>query len=117
MATLPFMQRGVGGVTPPVTTPGAMDEGDRTVTAAKPIGPTYNDIARAALMYGSKPGSSTPMLAQSFMPQSNWQQNQLNPLSTEPKATKVPVAGAEGEEDGDVLGSIAKFFMSFLGGV
>lgn len=114
MATLPFMQRGIGGVQ---QAQGPNITGDAGVGPQQPIGPTFNDLSRAALMYGSKPGSSTPMLAQAFMPQSNWQQNNLNPLSTEPKATKVPMAGAEGEEDGDALGSIVKFFMSFLGGV
>mgnify|MGYP001564395247 CR=1 FL=1 len=112
MAFMDFMNRGVGGMQ---QAQGPNLTGGAGVGAARPIGPTYNDLTRAALMYGSKPGSSTPMIA-SMMPQSNWQQNNLNPLSTEPKTTKVPIAGAE-EGDEDTLGSIAKFFMSFLGGV
>ena len=114
MATLPFMQRGIGGVQ---QAEGPNLTGGAGVGPQQPIGPTFNDLSRAALMYGSRPGSSTPMLAQALMPQSNWQQNNLNPLSTEPKSTKVPIAGAEGEEGEDELGSIVKFLVGFLGGV
>jgi len=80
MAFLDFMNGGIGGMTAPQTQPGIAGEGDVVTQPAKPIGPTWNDLAKAAMINGSKPGSSAPMVAQG-MPSSGFNQNTLQPLT------------------------------------
>ena len=113
MAFFDFLSQGIGGTTPAVTEPGVMGEGDIVTSAAKPIGPTYGDIAKAAMMYGSKRGSSAPMLA-SLMPDSGWQQNSIiQPIPTpKPPATTAKAAydASTGKTTGDsTLAAIGAF--------
>ena len=110
MAFFDFLSQGVGGTTPAVTEPGVMGEGDVVTSAAKPIGPTYNDIAKAAMVYGSKRGSSAPMMS-SLIPSSGWEGN-IQPLV----APKLPANAITKEDSSDAsLGAIGKWLGTLFG--
>jgi hypothetical protein len=115
MAFLDFLNSGIGGNTAAQTAPGLMGEGDRVTTPQQPIGPTYGDISRAALQYGSKPGSSAPLLA-GQIPQSTvpYGQQRLQPLSPNAPAQSKAMTGQPDSGD-DTLGMILKWFTSLMG--
>jgi hypothetical protein len=125
MAFLDFLNSGIGGMQqaqgPNLPAQGPNPTGEAGVFsgagvgAPQPIGPTYGDIARAALQYGSKPGSSGPMLA-GIVPQSKvpYGQQALQPLDPNAPAQSKGMAGQAGSGD-DTLGMILKWFTSLMG--
>jgi hypothetical protein len=112
MAFLDFLNSGIGGTQ---QAQGPNMVGGAGVGAPQPIGPTYGDISRAALQYGSKPGSSGPILA-GQIPQSTvpYGQQKLQPLDPNAPAQAKAITGQPDSGDG-TLGMIAKWFMSLLG--
>lgn len=114
MAFFDFLNRGVGGMTPAQTQPGVMGEGDITTQPPRPIGPTYGDIMKAALAYGSKPGSSGPAFASSI-PRSGWQQRPMQPLSPNASPQAKKALGQDGGEQDDTLNEIARFLAGIFG--
>ena len=114
MAFFDFLGQGIGGMTPegiqgPTVSGNPMQSG-------QPIGPTYGDITKAAMQYGSKPGSSAPAMV-GLMPTTTPQSKQMQPLApTAPPQAKATM-GQGGSESDDSLAMIAKFFAQlFLGG-
>lgn len=111
MAFFDFLGQGIGGSQP--VNQNTMVAG----TAGTPIGPTYGDISKAAMQYGSKPGSSAPVMA-GLMPTTTPQSKQMQPLApTAPPQAKATMGQGEANESDDSLAMIAKFFAQLLGGV
>lgn len=109
MAFMDFLSKGIGGMTPAQTTPGIAGEGDVVTAAAKPIGPTWGQALQGTAMYGSKPGSSAPMIAQQ-MGTNPIQSLQPTPLLETPQDKKKKEGGD------DSLGKIAQLIMGLVGG-
>jgi hypothetical protein len=111
MAFLDFLGQGMGGMQ---QAQGPNQTGGAGVSTSQPIGPTYGDALQMGLQYGSKPGSSGPMVA-GAIPNSGWQQRSMQPLAPNaPPQAKQPV-GATGEGTGnDVLKMIESFFRAML---
>lgn len=90
MGLFDFMNNDIGGYKGVVQAP-----------ATGNTGITYNDIASAALRYGSKPGSSGPMFGGMVnQPQQVGAVQQLNPNANNKK---------------DSTGDILKLFLGFFG--
>jgi hypothetical protein len=110
MAFLDFMNQGMSGTQP--VNQNTMVAGN----AGASVGPTWGDVSKAAMQYGSKPGSSAPAFT-GLMPSTAAQPQQMEPLApTAPKANKTSM-GQDTGGDNNVLDMIIKFFSSMvLGG-
>lgn len=111
MAFLDFMNQGIGGMR---QAQGPNIAGEAGVGAPQPIGPTWGQVGNAAVQYGSRPGSSGPMIAAAV--NRGYGQSSLPSLAPNaPMAAKQAVG--QGREDGQdqILAQIAKFLMNILG--
>lgn len=110
-----FLGQGIGGMQ---QAQGPNMTGGAGVGAPQPIGPTYGQLAKGAMQYGSKPGSSTPMLAQA-MPTGRgmYGQQQLAPLDPNAPPQAKATNGQPSEGGDDSLAQIATFLMQMIGGV
>lgn len=102
MALLDFLNQGIGGMQ---QAQGPNMTGNAGVGTPQPIGPTWGDMLKGGITYGSKPGSSGPMIAQQIRPL------QPTPLIKSPQEKKKE----EGGEDS--LAQIASLIMGLMGGV
>jgi hypothetical protein len=102
-----FLGQGVGGMQ---QAQGPNMVGGAGVGTPQPIGPTYGDLAKGAMQYGSQPGSSAPAMANA-MPGSGWQQRSMQPLApTAPPQAKQAIGQPDRSGSDDSLAQIAKFF-------
>lgn len=112
MAFLDFLGQGVGGMQ---QAQGPNMTGGAGVGAPQPIGPTYGDIGKGMLQYGSSPGSSGPALA-AATPSSGWQQKQMQPLAPNAPPQAKTTMGQDDTGGGDQnLAMIAKFLSALFG--
>ena len=111
MAFFDFMNQGIRGMTPAQTAPGVAGEGDIVTQQPQPIGPTWGDLTKAAALYGSKPGSSTPAIA-SMQPWSS--QQQMKPIGPT-NLMQTPQDKKSG--DSSDLAEIAQILTAIFGGI
>ncbi len=110
MAFLDFLNSGVGGTQP--VNQNTMVTGN----AGAPVGPTWGQLGKAAVQYGSKPGSSAPALT-GLVPSTAAQPQQMQPLAPTAPPQARASTGQEGGDKGsgnDVLDMIVKFFSNMV---
>jgi len=112
MAFLDFLNSGIGGMQ---QAQGPNMSGGAGVGAPQPIGPTYGQLGNAIVQYGSKPGSSAPMVSGAL--NRAYGQASLLPLDPNAPAQQKALAGQGGGEDNDTLAQVAKYLMAIFGGV
>jgi len=111
MAFLDFLGQGVGGMQ---QAQGPNMTGGAGVGAPQPVGPTWGQVGNAAVQYGSKPGSSGPMVAGAV--NRGYGQSSLPPLAPNAPTAAKQSMGQGGEEGQDeTLAQVAKFLMNMLG--
>lgn len=110
MAFLDFLGQGVGGTQ---QAQGPNMTGGAGVGAPQPIGPTWGDIGKGAMQYGSKPGSSAPVIA-GAIPSSGWAQRQMQPLAPNAPSQAKEAMGQPKEGGDDTLGTILSFFSKLI---
>ena len=111
MAFMDFLGQGIGGME---QAQGPNMTGGAGVGAPQPIGPTYGDILKGGMQYGSKPGSSAPLVA-GQIPSSGWQQRSMQPLAPTAPPQAKQAMGQTGAGGDDNLAAIAKFFTMLFG--
>ena len=108
MAFLDFLNAGIGGSQ---QAQGPNMTGEAGVGPVVQNGPTYNDLARVALQYGSKPGSSGPMLA-GMLPASQ-PASTIQPL--QPTVMQKTPVEKNAEQGQDSLGKIISMLTALIG--
>ena len=113
MAFLDFLNTGIGGSQ---QAQGPNMTGEAGVGPVVQNGPTCNDLARVALQYGSKPGSSGPMLA-GMLPASQASQpttpSTIQPL--QPTVMQKTPVEKNAEQSQDSLGKIISMLTALIG--
>lgn len=112
-----FLGQGIGGMQ---QAQGPNMAGGAGVGTPQPVGPTWGQIGNAAVQYGSKPGSSGPMVAGAMNTGTmnrGYGQSSLPPLDPNAPPQVKKAMGQGGEEQDDTLAQIAKALMSLIGGV
>ena len=113
MAFLDFLNAGIGGSQ---QAQGPNMTGEAGVGPVVQNGPTYGDLARVALQYGSKPGSSGPMLAgmiPASQPAAASTIQSLEPTTMQ----KTPVEKNAEQNDSSLGAIISGLFKLIFGGV
>lgn len=104
MAFGDFLNTGIGGTTP------INQQTTVAGTAGAPIGPTYGDLLRTGLTYGSRPGSSAPVLASSMAPS---QRSVIPPMGAPEGVMKTPQE-KQAEQGDDSLGAVLGVLLKLL---
>jgi hypothetical protein len=104
------LNQGIGGMQ---QAQGPNMTGDAGVGPATPIGPSYNDILKTALTYGSK--NPTTKQAAGLMPITGQYRQPTVPLG--PKSTDIAPPLPQGQGTGNALTGIAQSIFGGLLGV
>lgn len=109
MAFLDFLSQPTGGYQ---QAQGPNMTGGAGVGAPQPVGPTWGQLGQAAIQYGSKPGSSGPLLAGTPQAQGVIQPLQPTAMMETPEQKKKKEGGSS-----DSLAAISQLLVGLFGGI